>query len=607
MFFVIFINMNKSATLKLDKLIQEILDEQITPTNPFNTKPLPNYLPAGALDVINDPNLKYSDRLKKTNYASIVPLIKDSPEVVRARTIATTIYDAKGTFSDDMYLVVKAIKQIKDAKQFYLVQTELQKLTNGRGIGQYIVSFLGTMFIGVADLNLAETLRDGETIVKHLKSIKADPATIKIINDRIAKAAIQKFITTKTPIALSGVGVALNTINAANGWSYDHNTWDTFINGANGKDDGLRGAAYSLGGIVVTTILALIPQTKAITGAIFGLLAVDDIYRIGNGNYEIETWISLIVDLIGVMAGGASSIGKVALRPIAALLAAVAKGVKGKALLPIIEAVQKMGFGFRNTKFGQLLKTLGEKIISFITSLLKKLCTQFISALKLVAKKYPKLMSWCNLIINIISKVVNGIGAFFGIIWKGIKVLWWIISAPGKAASWIVQKAMPRNLSVVVKGAFGMGAKVGVNFAGINYMLEPDVEEQLNDQIQDNEEKVVANIVAAHAGNIIGFPKTGNTIQCYLSDGKGGYIYAGDRKTFYVPVTMGDTTTLQPVGVVIHQETRKGNWIEISMLKNKEEYDRGEFGVKERWWTDTRKLRELNRVPIDEYITIKPN
>lgn len=607
MFFAIFINMNKSATLKLDKFIQEILDEQITPTNPFNTKPLPNYLPAGALDVINDPNLKYSDRLKKTNYASIVPLIKDSPEVVRARTIAKTIYDAKGIVSDDMYLVVKAIKQIKDAKQFYLVQTEFRKLSNGRGIGQYIASFLGTRFMG-ADLNLVETLRDGETIVKHLKSIKADPATIKIINDRIVQASIQKAIT--PVLATAGVpgAQALQAVNSVSMWSYEHSTWDTFINGANGKNDGLRGASYSIGGIVVTTILALIPHTKAITGAIFALLAADDIYRIANGNYEIETWVNLVIDLIGVMAGGASSIAKGAIRPIAALLAALAKGVKGKALLPLVEAVQRMAGGFANTKFGQLLIKLGEGFVTFITSLINKLCTQFISALKLVATKYPKLTSWCNRMIKLIKSIVSSFGRFFGSVFKDyFKFIWKIISYPGKKAEELVKFIMQRNSNVVVKGAFGMGAKVGVNFAGINYMLEPDVEEQLNDQIQDNQEKVVANIVAAHAGNIIGFPKTGNTIQCYLSDGKGGYIYAGDRKTFYVPVTMGDTTTLQPVGVVIHQETRKGNWIEISMLKNKEEYDRGEFGVKERWWTDTRKLRELNRVPIDEYITIKPN
>ena len=607
MFSTIFINMNKSATLKLDKFIQEILDEQTTPTNPFNVKPLPNYLPKGALDVINDPNLKYADRLKKTNYASIVPLIKDSPEVVRARTIAKTIYDAKGIVSDDMYLVVKAIKQIKDAKQFYLVQTEFRKLSNGRGIGQYIASFLGTKFMG-ADLNLVETLRDGETIVKHLKSIKADPATIKFINDRIAQASIQKAITAMPALAGTPGVSALQAVNSVSMWSYEHSTWDTFINGANGKNDGLRGASYSVGGIVVTTILALIPQTKAITGAIFALLAADDIYRIANGNYEIETWVYLIMDLIGVMAGGASSIVKGAIRPIAALLAALSKGVKGKALLPLIEAVQRMAGGFANTKFGQLLIKLGEGFVTFITSLINKLCTQFISALKLVATKYPKLTSWCNRIIRLITSIVSSFGRFFGSVFKDyFKFIWKIISLPGKSADWIVQNVIMRKANIVVRGAFGMGAKVGVSFAGINYMLEPDVEEQLNQQIQDNQEKLMANIESAHAGNIIGFPKTGDIIQCYLSDGTGGYMYAGDRKTFYVPVTMGDTTTLQPVGVVIHQDTRKGNWIEISMLKNIEEYNRGEYGVKERFWTDTRKLRELNRVPIDEYITIKPN
>jgi len=370
----------------------------------------------------------------------------------------------------------------------------------------------------------------------------------------------------------------------------------------------LRGASYSIGGIVVTTILALIPHTKAITGAIFALLAVDDIYRIANGNYDIETWVNLVIDLIGVMAGGGSSIVKGAIRPIAALLSALAKGVKGKALLPLIEAVQRMAGGFANTKFGQLLIKLGEGFVTFITSLINKLCTQFISALKLVATKYPKLTSWCNRIIGLIKSIVSSFGQFFGSVFKDyFKFIWKIISWPGKKAEELVKFIMQRNSNVVVKGAFGTGAKVGVNFAGINYILEPDVEDQLNKQIEDGQEKVVANIISAHAGNIIGFPKKGDIIQCYLSDGDGGYVYAGDRKTFYVPVTMGDSTTLQPVGVIIHQETRKGNWIQISMLKNIEEYNRGEFGVKEKWWTDARKLRELNRVPIDEYITIKPN
>jgi len=598
MFFSIFINMNKSAALKLDKFIQLVLIEQVLP----NYK-LPSKLPAGALDVINDPNIKYADNLKHSDYASIVPLIKNNPEVVRAKTIAKTIYDAKGIVSDDMYLVVKAIKQIKDTKQFYLVQTELQKLTNGRGIGQYIVSFLGTMIGGVADLNLVETLRDGAAIVKHLTSIKADPATIKIINDRIAKAAIQQYITTKTPVALSGVGVALNAVNAVSMWTYEHDTWDTFINGANGKDDGLRGVTYTIGGIVVTTILAFIPQTKAITGAIFGLLAADDVYRISNGNNDIETWLTLIMDLVGMMMGGSSSSLKSSLRPIAKLLAAVAGGAKGKLLIPLINAVQK-GLGvIRETKFGQLLKKLGEGIIPFITSLISKMVTQFISALKLVAKKYPKLMSWCNQIIKVISNIVFGLpGRLAGGLWKALKVLWQIISYPGKSASQIVQKIFAPS-SVVVKGAFGTGAKVAVNVSGIVYIILPGFSKLMNPSVEDAEAKMLVAVEAAIEGAILGLPKTGNTIYCYTMDASGNLNYELSYEMFYVSVDIADSTAgSQPVPIMMHKDTKDGIWMQIDVTTDINAYNNSEY-YNATYWVDSRQLIQINTVPVTKYIT----
>lgn len=605
MFFAIFINMNKSATLKLDKLIQEILDEQTDPSNPFNIKPLPNYLPKGALDVINDPNLKYSDRLHTTymdrlahtNSPPYQNFISKMP-VASAKVIAKTIYNAKGTFSDDMAIVVKTIKQIKDAKQFYLVQTELQKLTNGRGIGQYIVSFLGTRFMGVADLNLAETLRDGETIVKHLKSIKADPATIKIINDRIAKASIQQYITTKTPVALSGVGVALNTVNAVNMWQYDHNTWDTFINGANGKDDGLRGASYSIGGIVVTTILALIPHTKALTGVIFGLLAVDDIYRIANGNNGWEVWLDLVLDLIGVMAGGASSIFKGSIRPIAALLAAVSKGVKGKALLPLIEAVQRMAGGFANTKFGRLLIQLGEGIGTFITSLVNKLSTQFMDALKLVAKKNPKLMSWCNQIINIISNVVSGIGNELKIIWKDLKFIWQILSAPGKSASWIIQKAMP-YAPAEVKLAFGAGGKIGVNYFGIKYLILPEIRNFINPTIPNPMALAAVNTITMLNGSITCLTKIPpGEIACYERDENGKFSEVGVYEQIYIP-TEGKNI---PLVSVMHTETKTGNWIQIGITPTVNDFHIGNVN-ETLYWVDSRQLIVVNEKSLAQYIT----
>jgi len=596
MFFAIFINMNKSAALKLDKIIQEIMNEQYDPNRPFSSS-----FPKSPKDP------QAAKKAAFTMGPGVQPGYLD-PEQKAANDIAKTIYDAKGTFSDDMYLAVKAIKQIKDVKQFELVQTALQKLTNGRGIGTYIVSFLGTKFMG-ADLNLVETLRDGETIVKHLKSIKADPATIKFINDRIVQASIQKAIT--PVLATAGVpgAQALQAVNSVSMWSYEHNTWDTMINGANGKDDGLRGVAYSVGGIVVTTILAAIPETKAAPVVIFGLLAVDDVYQIVKGNGSIETWTNLLIDLLGaILTGGVSSGFKSAFRPIAALMNAVSKGAKSRVLIPLVENVQKMTAWVRSTKFGQLLLKLGEDFVTFAVSLIKNLCTQFVNALKLVAKKHPRLMGWCQEMINEIAWHIQEFAANVKEAWAALKILWKVISLPGKSADWIVQNVILRKANVVVRGAFGVGAKVYVNVAGLQYILAPDVEKQLNQELADAEEKAIANIVSAHAGNIIGFPKTGNKIYVYLKDDAepGGYLYAGSRETFYVPVTMGDSTTLQPVGVRIHQDTKNGHWVQISMTKNIEEYNRGKFGETEKWWTDARQLIQLNRVPIDKYITITP-
>ena len=625
MFFAIFINMNKSATLKLDKFIQEILDEQTDPNSPFYVKPKPSLADLGIYP--NTMPVSPSDRLTKANYTTLgtiakanagaaeLALYKTDPWAAKekavaaaaqraAKAIAKTIYDAKGTFSDDMYLVVKAIKQIKDAKQFYLVQTELQKLTNGRGIGQYIVSFLGTTIGGVADLNLAETLRDGETIVKHLKSIKADPVTIKIINDRLAIAKVQKSVTPYLKVAAKALGTSglpldlFNTINDVNAWTYDHNTWDTMINGANGKDDGLRGASYSIGGIVVTTILALIPHTKAITGAIFGLLAVDDIYRISKGNYDMGVWMDLVLDLIGVMAGGASSIFKGAIRPIAALLAAVSKGVKGKALLPLIEAVQRMAGGFANTKFGQLLIKLGEGIGTFITSLVNKLSTQFISALKLVAKKNPKLMSWCNQIINIISNVVSGIGNELKNIWKALKFIWQILSAPGKSASWIIQKAMP-YAPAEVKLAFGAGGKIGVNYFGIKYLILPEIRNFINPAIPNPMELAAVNTITMLNGSITCLTKIPpGEIACYERDENGKFSEVGVYEQIYIPIEGKNI----PLVSVMHTETKTGNWIQIGITPTVNDFHIGNVN-ETLYWVDSRQLIVVNEKSLAQYIT----
>ena len=63
-----------------------------------------------------------------------------------AKTVAKMIYDSKGYFNDDETVVKNAIiKNIKHINQYALVNKELQKLTSGRGIGEYLRSFLNNV------------------------------------------------------------------------------------------------------------------------------------------------------------------------------------------------------------------------------------------------------------------------------------------------------------------------------------------------------------------------------------------------------------------------------------------------------------------------------
>jgi hypothetical protein len=119
------------------------------------------------------------------------------------KSIAKQIYDAKGTFLDDEKAAVKAIQRISDNTQFNLVQKELQKLTGGRGIGQYVTSFIGHLEdMDAAGLGVYATGKwEGQrtqplltSIITHLKKIKADPKTIAIF-DKYYNTLQKQFLT----------------------------------------------------------------------------------------------------------------------------------------------------------------------------------------------------------------------------------------------------------------------------------------------------------------------------------------------------------------------------------------------------------------------------
>jgi hypothetical protein len=88
-------------------------------------------------------------------------ILKNSPTPAN---IAKVIYDSKGIFNDDETLVIAALSKIKDKTMWWQVNKELQKLTGGRGIVQYLNSFM------VGD-DYSEVRWNGTDAVDHLERI----------------------------------------------------------------------------------------------------------------------------------------------------------------------------------------------------------------------------------------------------------------------------------------------------------------------------------------------------------------------------------------------------------------------------------------------------
>lgn len=117
-----------------------------------------------------------------------------------AKQLAKRIYDAKGTFIDNETEAVAAIKAIPNLTIFNLTQKELQKLTGGRGIGQYVISFIGhledvdTYGLGVHATGKFEgqrTIPLLDSIIKHLKKIGVNQNTIKYFSNLRSKLGSQ--------------------------------------------------------------------------------------------------------------------------------------------------------------------------------------------------------------------------------------------------------------------------------------------------------------------------------------------------------------------------------------------------------------------------------
>jgi hypothetical protein len=372
-----------------------------------------------------------------------------STDVRLAKTIAQQIYDSKRLTKDDLDDTLRAIKRIKDSEQFELVQTELRKLTGGRGIGKYIASFLGTMN-NMVDINISETLGIGREIVKHLQKIKADPKTIAILNDRIAISVFQK--TGAESLPKYNIGrIEYEALNSVFDWVGNHDTWDTFINGT----DGLRDMVYyDWRGVMITTILGFTPL-KVLDIVIFSLFIIDDIKRFTENGFQWDILLELIFDVTGLFFGAVGKEIFVSLKavfnPIGKVLIAifeklVSGGASRKIIERLIKLIMPLAERLAKSKIGQLIVKIGGKIenlISRVTNAASKALKSLIGAFLNIANKlkgtrfYKKAMA----IVKMLTAATKWIiGSFIDAIKWIFKTIWAVISSPGKSIVWVLEK-----------------------------------------------------------------------------------------------------------------------------------------------------------------------
>lgn len=85
---------------------------------------------------------------------------KFKPEKTDAEKIAIKIYQAKGYIYDNESDAINAVKSIKNETQLEQVEQQLIKLTDGRGLGEYLVSFL-------------DNFNENKVVLDHLMNISS--------------------------------------------------------------------------------------------------------------------------------------------------------------------------------------------------------------------------------------------------------------------------------------------------------------------------------------------------------------------------------------------------------------------------------------------------
>lgn len=489
-------------------------------------------------------------------------VFKQAPTVkFNAKRIAKQIYDAKGTFSDNEQSAINAIRQIKNIEQYKQVLKVLQKLTDGRGTAQYLKSFLSPgdlvevaihlydvlpsnsyswtvkKIVSYDDLKTALSTLSGRgsrynkmqygdlpgRAINQIRKMIEDPALYKDLEQR-------DDLDRKTRKGVRASDILFRPFVSTE-YYLTHNTWESFIN----ADGGLRDMVYSPAGIGITTTMSLIPTpwTKIPVAILFGILAVDDVTRIIDGNDE--AWFDLLFDVIGVIFGtGAGGALRQALRPIAKRFISFIKWIKSGGILfkisqKMFATLIQLVEAFSKTKLGNFLAG-GVKTIDSLWNIIKSGVTKSLNLFKSILVKLKNstpdpIKSWAANALNTLKAMpaelfMQEIKPMFDAFRMLAKVTREFIRAPktaildlarrlGISSEWVVPVAHGAQAFWVAKLFYdGIPAALG--------WWEKWVESQMNQQQQEQWKRDLRVLVKEYQGRIYSFKKKpGQSIELY--------------------------------------------------------------------------------------------
>jgi hypothetical protein len=203
-----------------------------------------------------------------------------------AKDVAKKIYDAKGFVWDNEFDAVKAILSIKDKTQYNQVQTELQKLTGGKGVGQYVSEFI-VVRDSVNSLYGPVAVKYIKSIIAHLTKIGANPKSIEIFNKKLN--SVSKWVQYNKDVADKGIGQT-------------QFAWETAAIRSS-KDPAFRHEYLNLLGMATS----LIPVVGWAASA--GIFSIDAADQYSQGNMR-EAGLSAIFAAIPVVGKGLNLLAK---------------------------------------------------------------------------------------------------------------------------------------------------------------------------------------------------------------------------------------------------------------------------------------------------------